>query len=83
MVRSSAVLVLLVLTAVVCTSHANWYGKRGDRSDFFGLLMQQRLDGLASRDMNAEVALAAIDQILQSYRQHRAQQSAMDLKQAA
>nr|AQS80529.1 NdWFamide-1 precursor [Charonia tritonis] len=82
MVRSSAVLVLLVLAAVVCTSHANWYGKRGDRADFFGLLMQQRLDGLTSRDMNAEVALAAIDQIIQIYRQHRTQ-SAMELKQGA
>ena len=56
----------------------------GDRSDFFSLLMQQRLDSLASRDMNAEVALAAIDQIIQLYRQHRVENSiSTQLKQGA
>ncbi|KAL8597700.1 hypothetical protein ACOMHN_012667 [Nucella lapillus] len=83
MVRSSAFLLVLVLASVVCTSHANWYGKRGNRHDFLGLLMQQRLDGLTSRDLTAEMALAAIDQILQLNRQHDTPQGAMDLKQGA
>ena len=29
MVRSSTVILLVVLASILCTSHANWYGKRG------------------------------------------------------
>ncbi|KAK7094037.1 hypothetical protein V1264_007712 [Littorina saxatilis] len=81
MVRSTTVVFLLVLASVLCSTHANWYGKRGDRADFYSLLTQQRLDTIGARDMNAEVALAAIDQILQLYRQHKAE--ANQLKERA
>jgi hypothetical protein len=43
------------------------------------------MNSMASRDMNAEVALAAIDQILQMYRQSRAEADtiAAEMKQGA
>lgn len=85
MVASTKALLVLVLASIVCSStHANWYGKRGDKADFLSLLMQHRMDSLTSRDINAEVALAAIDQIIQMFRQRRSEDSiAAEIKQGA
>ncbi|KAL8571958.1 hypothetical protein ACOMHN_026170 [Nucella lapillus] len=69
-ISSGAMLILLVvLVSMVTISQANWYGKRSDRADFLNFLMKQES---VSRGMDPEVALAAIDQVLQLYRHRKA-----------
>ncbi|PVD36820.1 hypothetical protein C0Q70_03810 [Pomacea canaliculata] len=74
MMRPATVVFAALLVSVCCgVANANWYGKRGDKTDFFSLFLQQRLDSLASRDVDAASALTAIDQIIQMWRQHNAE----------
>ncbi|XP_076472215.1 uncharacterized protein LOC143301717 [Babylonia areolata] len=68
MARISTMVLLVVLVAVLGMSQANWYGKRHDRADFLNFLVKR---DNPSRDMDPEVALAAVDQVLQLYRQRK------------
>ncbi len=63
-------LVCTVLFAIISTSNANWYGKRGEKEDLVGNFLRHRFEGMPLND--AEATLAAIGQLYKDWESRKA-----------